>query len=755
MLLAIDVGNTNIVLGVFDGERLTENWRLATLRERTADEIGILVTHLFVRSRIDLGTVDGIILSSVVPPLTRTMEEMAERFFGRRPLTVDPGVNSGMPVLYSPASDVGADRVVNAVAAYEMCGRADRTPVIVVDFGTATTFDAISGAGEYIGGVICPGIGISADALFQRAARLPRVDVRKPESIIGRTTVTSMQAGLFFGYVAMVDGIVARMRTEMDGGERAACIATGGMAEILAGETSAIQSVVPDLTLQGLRLIWERNRRTSRHESPAVAAMDPAEYCREVETYLCRKNEGHLVRIVGPAFERVCGWAAAGVPLKVALRGIDRYCERYYAKGPKRRPVRIEFCEADILDLFDDWRRAVGVSATTAAAGEATAPETAPRKASLASHIERVVARLTGARAGGRRSPVFDAALAAAVRELDGLAPDAGRARGEGRTAIVEHLARIDSEVLGAALQEIDATTAAQLRRESDAELAPFGSRLAPEARARAAEAAYARLVRDAFGIPVIEYRMSLTAGQELDVHIEKPAAGGRMIARHEGQIVLVLGGDSRRAGACRRSSASTSAWRSRPSPRILEPRPTGASQPATRCAAAASTRTSPTNASVALKADIVARRVRAARAHPARRCGRRWRRRPTEGYRMRARLHVRGGRVGFYREGTHELCDAASTGQLAAETLALRRSGRGGAARRGRRRSRAVEVSREHRRRPARALFRTGGRRAGAGRGVCRRARGRTSDRLHGVARPTARSCSRACRRSAIRSRS
>ncbi len=261
MLLAIDVGNTNIVLGVFDGERLTENWRLATLRERTADEIGILVTHLFVRSRIDLGTVDGIILSSVVPPLTRTMEEMAERFFGRRPLTVDPGVNSGMPVLYSPASDVGADRVVNAVAAYEMCGRADRTPVIVVDFGTATTFDAISGAGEYIGGVICPGIGISADALFQRAARLPRVDVRKPESIIGRTTVTSMQAGLFFGYVAMVDGIVARMRAEMDGGERAACIATGGMAEILAGETSAIQSVVPDLTLQGLRLIWERNRR--------------------------------------------------------------------------------------------------------------------------------------------------------------------------------------------------------------------------------------------------------------------------------------------------------------------------------------------------------------------------------------------------------------------------------------------------------------------------------------------------------------
>ena len=264
MLLAIDVGNTNIVLGVFDGERLAESWRLATLRERTADEVGILVTPRFERSRIDLAIVDGIILSSVVPPLTRTMAEMAERYFGRTPLTVDPGVNTGMPVLYSPASDVGADRVVNAVAAYESYGRASKAPVIVVDFGTATTFDAISAAGEYIGGVICPGIGISADALFQRAARLPRVDVRKPDSIIGRTTVTSMQAGLFFGYVSMVDGIVSRMRAELEGGDRAACIATGGMAEILSDETTAIEAVVPDLTLQGLRLIWERNQPGAR-----------------------------------------------------------------------------------------------------------------------------------------------------------------------------------------------------------------------------------------------------------------------------------------------------------------------------------------------------------------------------------------------------------------------------------------------------------------------------------------------------------
>jgi type III pantothenate kinase len=260
MLLAIDVGNTNIVLGVFDGERLAESWRLQTLRERTADEIGILVIHLFEQSGIDKSRIDGIILSSVVPPQTGTMEEMAERYFGHKPLTVDPATNAGMPILYTPAADVGADRVVNAVAAYEMFGRANRTPVIAVDFGTATTFDVISGAGEYVGGVICPGIGISADALFQRAARLPRVDVRKPSSIIGQTTVTSMQAGLFFGYVSMVDGIVQRIRAELPDGARAMCLATGGMASVLANETTAIQRVEPDLTLQGLRMIWARHR---------------------------------------------------------------------------------------------------------------------------------------------------------------------------------------------------------------------------------------------------------------------------------------------------------------------------------------------------------------------------------------------------------------------------------------------------------------------------------------------------------------
>jgi type III pantothenate kinase len=261
MLLAVDVGNTNIVLGVFDGQELVRSWRLQTLRERTADELGILITRLFEQSDLDRSRVKGIILSSVVPPLTGTMQEMAQRYFGQEPMTVDPSTNTGMPVLYTPPSDVGADRVVNAVAAYENYGRQSGVPIIAVDFGTATTFDVISAAGEYVGGVICPGIGISADALFQRAARLPRVDVRKPPSIIGQTTVTSMQAGLFFGYVSMVDGIVARIRAELPLGDQAICIATGGMAGILANETTAIERVEPDLTLQGLRIIWGRREK--------------------------------------------------------------------------------------------------------------------------------------------------------------------------------------------------------------------------------------------------------------------------------------------------------------------------------------------------------------------------------------------------------------------------------------------------------------------------------------------------------------
>jgi len=257
MLLAIDVGNTNVTIGVFDGERLAHSWRLAALRERTADELGIYLTHLFEQARLPIDTVTGIVIASVVPPLTRPMEEMCERYFSHKPLVVD-AANAGMPVRYSPATDVGADRLVDAVAAWEKFGRASGVPLIVVDFGTATTFNAISSKGEYLGGVICPGINISAEALFQRAARLPRVEVRKPPAVIGQNTVNAMQAGLFFGYVDMVDGLVRRIRAELEDGAQAIAIATGGLADIIAGESASIQRVDANLTLDGLRLIWQR-----------------------------------------------------------------------------------------------------------------------------------------------------------------------------------------------------------------------------------------------------------------------------------------------------------------------------------------------------------------------------------------------------------------------------------------------------------------------------------------------------------------
>jgi type III pantothenate kinase len=259
MLLAIDVGNTNIVLGVFDDATLIQSWRLQTLRERTSDELGLLVDGLFAHSRIERVKIRGIILGSVVPPVTPTIHAMSKRYFGVPALTIEPGLETGMPILYENPADVGADRIVNGIAAFERFGRSRSLPLIVVDFGTATTLDAITGKGEYLGGAICPGVQISADALFQRAARLPRIDVRKPARIVGRTTIGAMESGLFYGYVGMVEGLVRRMRDEIGGD--AVCVATGGLADVIAPETPLIQHVDPDLTLHGLRIVWERNEQ--------------------------------------------------------------------------------------------------------------------------------------------------------------------------------------------------------------------------------------------------------------------------------------------------------------------------------------------------------------------------------------------------------------------------------------------------------------------------------------------------------------
>jgi hypothetical protein len=231
--------------------------------------------------------------------------------------------------------------------------------------------------------------------------------------------------------------------------------------------------------------------------------VDPAEYCRALENYLCQKNEGHLIRIVGPVFEQVCGWAERGVPLAIARKGIDQYCERYNAKGPRRRPVRIEFCEADILDLFDAWRRAVGVSAS---ALTAEAEEAAPKRDTLPSHLDRAIARLTALRSGKRHSNAFDAVVDDAVRALDRERATAKRARGDERAALIERLAAVDRRLVEAAIAELDAARRADLEREADEELAPFAARMTDAARAEARRRAFERLARAAMDLPEIGF---------------------------------------------------------------------------------------------------------------------------------------------------------------------------------------------------------------------------------------------------------
>jgi len=252
MLLAIDVGNTQILMGVYEGDELRFDWRLSTNRARTVDEFGILTRTLFSLDDLDAKDVDRIVVSSVVPPLDSALEYLGREYFDVAPLFVTPALVHDMPVLYEPPTDVGSDRIVNAVAARDLYG----TPAIVVDFGTATTFDVIDADGAYRGGTIAPGIGISADALTRRAARLPRVDVARPDSVIGRTTVGSMQAGIFFGYVDLVDGLVGRLADEL-GGEPVV-IATGGWAPVISPSTRRIDHVDSHLTLSGLRIIAER-----------------------------------------------------------------------------------------------------------------------------------------------------------------------------------------------------------------------------------------------------------------------------------------------------------------------------------------------------------------------------------------------------------------------------------------------------------------------------------------------------------------
>jgi type III pantothenate kinase len=258
MLLAIDVGNTNTVLGLYklEGERaeLAAHWRVTTHRSQTADEYGVLFVNLFEMNGLAPGQVSHIIISSVVPPVEGTLRQVCETYFHTEPMFVEPGIKTGMPVLVDNPTELGADRLVNAIAAFERYGG----PCIVVDFGTATTFDVISAKGEYLGGAIAPGLGISAEALFSRAARLTRVEIKRPEKVIGTNTVTHLQSGLYFGYIGLVDGILERIVAEL--GAPARVIATGGLARQIAEDSRFIAEIDDMLTLDGLLILFERNR---------------------------------------------------------------------------------------------------------------------------------------------------------------------------------------------------------------------------------------------------------------------------------------------------------------------------------------------------------------------------------------------------------------------------------------------------------------------------------------------------------------
>src|SRR6266404_1478535 len=482
MLLTIDVGNTNSVLGVFRGEELIANWRLTTAREQTIDEYGVLTRNLFTLAGLDWNAITGVAISSVVPPVNRTFAEMSRIYFGKKALFVEMGVKTGMAVLVDNPSEVGADRIVNGVAAFHQYGG----PCIVVDFGTAITFDAISAKGEYLGGVIAPGLGISSEALFARAARLPRVEIKDPGKVIGTNTITHMQAGLYYGAVDMVDGMLARMKKEL--AEDATVVATGGEgAELSRGQ-------------------WRRKR--DRRQRPDIRRRPINEmdgwnyfnYFTEIEEYFWKKRGAHL--LVSPLDWAIMeAWQKAGVPLEAALKGIDKAFESYQRsrRGAGKPLKNLAYCTDAVLEAAEDQQAAAAGSAPKvkrAAASEAfSRDELKTYFAKNAAHLKRAAEkRLQQPQIAGRLAEIAES-LESSGQLLD--APG---------TLDLEDLERrltiLDEKIHALLTSNAPEELMLKIRREVDGQLAMYRRNMKAEQLAMVEKQYVQKRLLEEFGIP-------------------------------------------------------------------------------------------------------------------------------------------------------------------------------------------------------------------------------------------------------------